>query len=100
MYKFVMKKDIHQIAKLAKLSLTPQEYEHFKETLDKVFAYFDQISAVDTTGVEPLRSPTGQAATDPSGLRPDVVQSDCEREEILANAPQRTGQLFTVPPVV
>ena len=88
--------EITHIAKLARLHLTPDEVATYSKQLSKAIGYFDQISGVNTTGIEPLVTPTEIENI----LRPDEVQKSLGSEEILANAPRKTGHLFTVPPVV
>ena len=89
-------KTIGQIAKLAKLHITEQEARQYGEQLAKALGHFEQISKVNTEGIEPLVTPTDMNAF----WREDVVKKELSAEEIVANAPQKTGNLFTVPPVV
>jgi aspartyl-tRNA(Asn)/glutamyl-tRNA(Gln) amidotransferase subunit C len=88
--------EVEKIAKLAHLSISPSEALEYAVQLSQALEYFEQISQVDTTGVEPLVTPSEVAET----WRPDLVSKEFSAEDLLANAPQRTGNLFTVPPVV
>ena len=90
------KKTIEHIAKLARLQITDSEAEEYSQQFTKILAYFEQISKVDTQGVVPLVTPTDMKAI----WRPDEVKMENTSDEMVANAPQRTGNLFTVPPVV
>lgn len=87
---------IAQIAKLARLHVSPEEAKQYSEHLSKVLGHFEQISKVKTEGVEPLVTPTDME----SFWREDTPKKETTPEEIVANAPQKTGNLFTVPPVV
>ncbi|MGZ5280367.1 MAG: Asp-tRNA(Asn)/Glu-tRNA(Gln) amidotransferase subunit GatC [Pseudobdellovibrionaceae bacterium] len=89
-------KTIEHIAKLARLYVTAEEAKLYGEQLSKVLGQFEQISKVDTKGIEPLVTPTDMNAF----WREDVVVKEHTAEEMVANAPQKTGNLFTVPPVV
>ena len=89
-------KTIAHIAKLARLHVSDQAAKAYSEQLSKVLEYFEQISKVKTDGVEPLVTPTDVH----SFWRADVAKKELSAEEIVANAPQKTGNLFTVPPVV
>lgn len=89
-------KTIAHIAKLARLHVSDEEAKQYGEQLSKVLSHFEQISKVKTEGVEPLVTPTDMNHI----WREDVVKKEFTAEEIVANAPQRTGNLFTVPPVV
>ena len=90
------KKTIEKIAKLGRLEITESEAASYGEQLSKVLSHFEQIAKVDTKGVEPLVTPSDM----PAFWREDKVVQDLTAEEIVANAPQKTGNLFTVPPVV
>ena len=90
------KKTIEHIAKLARLHVTEQEAVEYSEQLSKALGYFDQIVKVDTTGVEPLVTPTEIEAF----WREDEAKEEFTAEEMTANAPAKAGNLFKVPPVV
>jgi aspartyl-tRNA(Asn)/glutamyl-tRNA(Gln) amidotransferase subunit C len=87
---------VQQVAKLARLSLTSQECAEFAKQLSSVLAHFDHVSKINTDGVEPLVSPTDMEQF----WREDIAQTWADPETALANAPERMGQLFKVPPVV
>ncbi len=89
-------KTIAHIAKLARLYVTDDEAKLYGEQLSKVLGQFEQISKVDTSQTEPLVTPTDIE----SFWREDKVEKELTAEEIVENAPQKTGNLFTVPPVV
>lgn len=90
------KKTIEHIAKLAKLQVSDQEANEFSEQLSKALGFFNQISAVETAGVEPMVSPT-QIET---FWREDVASREATSEEMIANAPDKVGNLYKVPPVI
>lgn len=87
---------LEQISRLARLHVSEDEARAFSEQLTKALGYFEQISAVETEGVEPLVTPTEMV----SHWREDEEKKELSAEEIVAGAPARTGNLFTVPPVV
>ena len=88
--------DVKAISKLASLQLTKEEEESFKLELESIFKYFEQIKDIDTENVEPLVTP----AEIESYFREDKVKTQWEAEEALSNAPEKSGNLFKVPPVV
>lgn len=90
------KKTIEHIAKLARLHVTESEAQEFSSQLSKAFGYFEQISKVPTEGIEPLVTPTEIEAF----WREDIQKKELTAEELLANAPEKVGNLFKVPPVV
>lgn len=87
---------IQKIAHLARLHLTPEQASEYSEQLSKIIHHFDEISAIDTQGVEPLITPSEIEYT----LREDVVHQNFHAEDMVANAPDKQGNLFKVPPVV
>jgi aspartyl-tRNA(Asn)/glutamyl-tRNA(Gln) amidotransferase subunit C len=90
--------DVHAIAALAQLELTPEEVELFAQQLGEFLAYATDVLAIDTTGVEPTASVLGRQASD----RADVVQPSIDREEALAAAPDPALEagFFKVPRVI
>ena len=89
-------KQVQQVAKLARLEISQGEALEYATQLSQAIAHFDQISKINTQGVEPLVTPTEIEIY----WRKDEAQKEYSAEEMLANAPQKTGHLFTVPPVV
>ena len=87
---------ITKISGLARLEIQEKEVAKFSEQLSAALSHFEQISKIDTTGVEPLVTPTEMHQT----WRKDVAKNELTASDILANAPERRGNLFTVPPVV
>lgn len=90
------KKTIEHIAKLSRLHITDEEAQEYSTQLSKALGYFEQISKVDTNGIEPMITPTEIEVF----WREDLVQAEFTAEEMTANAPERAGNLFKVPPVV
>lgn len=89
-------KSVEKIARLARIKLEPEQCHEFSIQLSKVLDYFDQISQVDTSEIEPMTSPSEIETY----WREDVVRVENSAEEITANAPSKIGHLFKVPPVV
>lgn len=89
-------KQIQQIAKLSMLEVAKEDTAQFANQLSKALDFFEQISEVDTTGVEPMMTPTNIEVH----LDVDSSKNLIPTEQILACAPERTGNLYTVPPVV
>jgi aspartyl-tRNA(Asn)/glutamyl-tRNA(Gln) amidotransferase subunit C len=64
--------------------------------MNAILGWIEQLGEVDIEGVPPL---TGGAQI-ALRLRDDAVTDGGEREAVLANAPDRVGNFFTVPKVV
>lgn len=90
------KKTIEHIATLSRLKISESEALEYSEQLAKAMQHFEQIAKVDTTGIEPMITPTEIEIY----WREDSVQADYSAEEMTANAPDKAGNLFKVPPVV
>lgn len=90
------KKTIERIAKLARLEISEAEATEYSEQLGKALGHFEQIAKIDTTGIEPLVTPTEIEEF----WREDVSKQEYSAEEMTSNAPSKAGNLFKVPPVV
>lgn len=90
------KKTIEHIAKLARLQISDAEAQEYSIQLGKALQHFEQISKIDTQGVEPLITPVEIEAF----WREDEASQNFTADEMTANAPARAGNLFKVPPVV
>jgi len=87
---------IQKISSLACLSLTEEEQVTFGEQLNKVLEAFEKLSTVNTDDVEPLVTPTEMVHE----LREDQLQTYDRIQQALDESPERTGNLFNVPPAV
>lgn len=87
---------VEKVAELARLKLTPQESSEILKQLSAVLSNFKELEAVSTQGVVPLVTPTDLQLV----LREDEVEAQADRDKFIKNAPERSGQLFKVPPVV
>jgi len=87
---------VARIARLARIRLTEDEQTNLASELSQVLAWVDELAQVNTDGVEPMTSVVG-ARLKP---RPDIVDHETTRDDILANAPEPMAGFFTVPKVV
>ncbi len=93
------KEDFNKTARLARLRLSEAESAEFAQQLEVVFAYFDQISRIDTKNSPPLVYPLEGLVPSPP-LRKDKEAKSPDREALLSLAPERLGNEYKVPPVV
>ncbi|PID99263.1 Asp-tRNA(Asn)/Glu-tRNA(Gln) amidotransferase GatCAB subunit C [Candidatus Saccharibacteria bacterium] len=63
--------DVLKLAQLCRISLSKDEVEAFAEELSAILGYVEQLSAVDTSGLEPTNQVTGLTNV----MRPDEVVS-------------------------
>lgn len=86
------KEDVHQLAELARISLTSQEEEEMAPKLDSILGYVAEISEV-VTADQPAKP----------GIVKNVLREDVPTnpaggysEKILDNAPERNGDFVKV----
>lgn len=92
--------DVTRIAQLARLELQGTEPAAMLAQLNGFFGIVEQISAVDTRGVEPLYTPLSAVQEVVLRLRDDVVTEADEREANQRSAPAVEDGLFLVPQVI
>jgi aspartyl-tRNA(Asn)/glutamyl-tRNA(Gln) amidotransferase subunit C len=92
--------DVSRIAHLARLALTPDEEPVMLAQLNGFFSIVEQMSAVDTSGVEPLYTPLSAIQDVPLRLREDMVTEGNDREANQRSAPAVEDGLFLVPRVI
>ena len=92
--------DVSRIAHLARLELSPAEGTAMQTSLNDFFKIVEQMSAVDTSGLEPLHTPLSAIGNVELRLRPDAVTETNDREANMANAPESENGLFLVPRVI
>ncbi len=91
--------DVRRIAHLARLELGSAEQAAMLAQLNEFFRVVEQMSAVDTAGVEPLYTPLSAVHEASLRLRDDAVTEHDERAANLRNAPAVDAGLFLVPKV-
>ena len=92
--------DIARIANLARLELTPTESERMLTQINGFFDIVEKMSAVDTTGLEPLAHPFATIQDVALRLRDDTVSEPNQREANQRSAPSVERGLFLVPKVI
>jgi aspartyl-tRNA(Asn)/glutamyl-tRNA(Gln) amidotransferase subunit C len=86
---------VDHVARLAHVSLTPEERATFARQLDEILAYAESIQSLDTTSVPPMsHAGSGEA------FREDVAAASLDRGRALAAAPDPADRLFRVPRVL
>jgi len=89
-------KDVHNVAFLARLALSPEEEQRFGQQLSNILGYIKQLESVDVSGVQPM----AHAVPLPALEREDVVRPSLSRDDALRNAPQRVGEGVAVPKII
>ena len=90
------REQVHKVALLARLELSPAEEETFSTQLSNILDYFEQLSELDVSDV----LPTTRAIDVSNVVRADSLQPYPDREAILNEAPDREGDFFKVPKII
>jgi aspartyl-tRNA(Asn)/glutamyl-tRNA(Gln) amidotransferase subunit C len=92
----ITRAEVEHVARLARLELTEDEKERMTAQLDAILGYMDKLNALDTSQVEPTTTVIPMVSV----MRRDVVRPSLDREEALANAPDRADAFFRVPRII
>lgn len=92
--------EVSRIAHLARLELAPSELATMQAQLSDFFRIVEQMSAVNTSGVEPLYTPLSAIQEVTLRLREDLVTEADQRDLNQASAPAVEDGLFLVPKVM
>ena len=90
------KDQVQQIAALARLKLSEDEFAESVKKLSKIVDFVDQLSQADTSGVVPMAHPLDVVQR----LRPDAVIETNDRDHYQENAASVTDGLYLVPKVI
>ena len=89
--------DVRHLAQLSSLQLSDEEVANLQLDLGNILNYIDQLSELDTTGVEPTYQVTGLENV----WRDDEVDTAAVgRDELLKLAPERADSSVKVPKVL
>jgi len=84
--------EVRHIARLARLGLSPEEVDRFRDQLSAILDHFEGLNAFDTEGVPP----TSQSFDLTNVERDDTARPSATRDEVFANAPRNEGAYFRV----
>src|SRR5262245_20163582 len=87
---------VKKVAELSRLKLSSEDVRRYAAQLTAVLGYVEQLSAVNVEGVEPMAHPLPLSNV----LREDAVTAPLPIDAVLANAPGKDGEFFTVPKVL
>ncbi len=85
--------DVDHVARLARLALTDEERERFREQLALILEHAERVREVAAADVEPTAHPVPQVNV----FRDDEPGECLSQEEALANAPEAEDGRFKVP---
>lgn len=89
--------DVQHLAQLSSLQLTDDETTKLTADIENILKYIEQLSELDTKGVEPTYQVTGLSNI----WREDaVIDYGVSREDLLARAPEQRDNQVKVPKVL
>ena len=91
----ISREEVLHVARLARLALTDEEVERFREQLSAILDAVGKVSELDLEGVPPTSHPLDLVNV----LAEDEPRPPLSREDALANAPDPEGGFFGVPAV-
>jgi aspartyl-tRNA(Asn)/glutamyl-tRNA(Gln) amidotransferase subunit C len=92
----INRKEVEQIAVLAKLSVSEAEIDDIVTSLDSVVKMIDHINEADTTDVKPMANPMDAVQR----LRSDEVTEISNKDELLSMATVADEDYYLVPTVI
>jgi aspartyl-tRNA(Asn)/glutamyl-tRNA(Gln) amidotransferase subunit C len=90
------RKEVEDIALLARLHLEPSELEAMQTELGAILEYFAALADVPTEGVPPMT----HAVPMDLRLRADEPTASMSSSEAVGTAPAHEGDLFVVPAII
>lgn len=100
---------VRHVARLARLSLTPEEEQRYARQLGEVLEHVERLAELDTSAIPPTAhasfggagaEPSAPASASPALMREDEVQPSLSPEQAVANAPAREGSAVAVPKII
>ena len=92
----ISRADVEHVAYLARLGLSEAEVATLQEQLSAILDHMRTINELDTSRIPP----TAQVIPLRNVMREDEPRPSLPVEAVLANAPDREGDFFRVPPVL
>jgi len=87
---------VRRTAELARLSITDEEAARLAPPFARILAHFHALAEVDLEDVEPTTGAFGLRDV----LRKDERRPSLTQDEVLANAPERIEDFYSVPKTV
>lgn len=88
--------DVAHVANLARLALSPEELDEYRQELGLILEHASRVQQVDTSTAIPLSHPLGQTNV----FRADEVGHSLDREEVLKMAPDSREGFFVTSPAL
>jgi aspartyl-tRNA(Asn)/glutamyl-tRNA(Gln) amidotransferase subunit C len=90
----ITREEVLHVARLARLELTEEEISRLELQLSEILAAVGKVSELDLADVAPTSHPLAVV----NAFRPDEPRRSLPLDDVFANAPDRDGDHFRVPP--
>jgi aspartyl-tRNA(Asn)/glutamyl-tRNA(Gln) amidotransferase subunit C len=90
----ITREDVLHVAALAQLELSNEEIARLTEQLGDILGAVGKVAELDLSDVPPTSHPLSVVNV----FRPDEPRPSLRLEDVFANAPERDGDYFRVPP--
>lgn len=87
---------VRKVAKLARLGLSEEQVELYREQLGAVLAYVERLRELDLADVEPLANPVEES----NRLRADEPSQGLNQQTLVEMAPAAAGSFVAVPRIL
>ncbi len=92
----ISQKDVEHVARLARLTLEPEDLKVMTEQMDAILGYVDKLNELDTKDIEPM----AHAVPMSNAFREDNISPAIGIERALQNSPASGENCFKVPKVI
>jgi aspartyl-tRNA(Asn)/glutamyl-tRNA(Gln) amidotransferase subunit C len=89
----ISREQVEHVARLARLALTDEEVERFREQLSSILEAVGKVGELDLSAVQPTSHPLDLVNV----FGEDEPRPSLPLEDALANAPEPDGGFFAVP---
>jgi aspartyl-tRNA(Asn)/glutamyl-tRNA(Gln) amidotransferase subunit C len=90
----ITREQVLHVARLARLDLSEDEVARLQEQLSAILEAVSKVSELELGDVPPTSHPLDLVNV----LRPDEPRPSLSLDDVFANAPEREGDAFRVPP--
>lgn len=95
----IKREDVAKVALLARLELREDEQIEMAGRLSEILTYVEQLSQLDTEGVEPMAQVLAEGVDHPT-LRDDETRPTFDSKQVAGAAPDNDGAYVKVPKVL
>lgn len=92
----ISRETVHKVAQLNRIKVQAEKEDAWANDLTRIMNWIEQLSEVDTDGVEPLAN----VVDIPLVLRKDEVTDGGDSDKLLSNAPEQTQNFYVVNKIV